>query len=300
MWLCNRSAEISDFFDTLFLSQFVTFPTRENSILISYYRINRIFPMCPLMLPCQTRITIRDFKNADNDKIVHALTSIDWWSVFDSYVDIDDVYSRFIAILHEIIDRHVPLEQFERHSSKPSKSPLFRKVTKELEFHIKRFLTYKVKKMAACKHMKRLYEYINKVKKSPNLHKVLEDSEGIKYTTDSAKAEALADYFASVFEKSPLFTPTLPSLSSTHFELPTVSYRKVLRSLRALKPSLSPTADGVPQFFFKQFSEYLAVPVTHVLNMSLMLGQVPKIWKTLMSHPYLKQGTHASFPTSGR
>ncbi|KAK6035884.1 hypothetical protein COOONC_26611, partial [Cooperia oncophora] len=161
----------------------------------------------------------RDFKNADNDKIVHALTSIDWWSVFNSYVDIDDVYSRFIAILHEIIDRHVPLEQFERHSSsrypkhvlnlfnnvigffhtlvEPSKSPLFRKVTKELEFHIKRFLTYKVKKMAACKHMKRLYEYINKVKKSPNLHKVLEDSEGIKYTTDSAKAEALADYFAS-------------------------------------------------------------------------------------------------------
>ncbi|KAK6034398.1 hypothetical protein COOONC_28090 [Cooperia oncophora] len=185
-------------------------------------------------------------------------------------IEIDDVYFRSLPSF-----KTSSMAMYPSSSRDTPPESVVRKVSKEPKFYMKRFLAYKVKKMAARNHMIRLYE---------NINKVLEDSEGIKYTTDSAKAEALADYFASVFEKSPLF-PTLPSLSSTHIELPTVSYRKVLRSLSAVKPSLSPTANG-----------YFAVPVTHVRNISLILGQVPKIWKTLMSHPYLKQAMHALFP----
>ncbi|KAK6061116.1 hypothetical protein COOONC_01217 [Cooperia oncophora] len=96
-------------------------------------------------------------------------------------------------------------------------------VSRKLDFHLKRFLAHKVRNMAQSNHMKKLYEFIKKVKSTSHVSHILVDSDGRKYSTDASKAEAIADYFASVFGKASSGIQSLPSVSNECFEMPIVS-----------------------------------------------------------------------------
>ncbi|KAK6013873.1 hypothetical protein OSTOST_20786, partial [Ostertagia ostertagi] len=223
-------------FENLSLNQHVNFPTRENRILdliladapcisdvashapLSTSDHNIIsFRVSSLWLKSES-ILYRDFKGADKEKIKHELGNLDWMQILNNYVDIDDVYCRFAAIIRDIIDRYVPQRKLEKNASarypkhivnlfeqrdrlfqqlpQPSTSPYFLEISKNLDHHVKRFLAYKTRKLAKDDHMKKLFDYIKKVKASSSAHQILEDSEGKKYSTDLEKAEALANYFA--------------------------------------------------------------------------------------------------------
>ncbi|KAK6045095.1 hypothetical protein COOONC_17400, partial [Cooperia oncophora] len=189
-------------FESLSLEQLVTFPTRGNKILDIILAdgnfISDISARAPFgssdhdmisfnISECgfQNKLTrFIDFLHADKGKIRQALSDIDWLEVLNFYADADDAYNRFASVIHNIISRHVPIKYFEKcassrypkhivnlfeqrerlfHSFKrPSMNPLFIEVSRKLDFHLKRFLAYKVRKMAQSNHMKKLYEFIKK------------------------------------------------------------------------------------------------------------------------------------------
>ena len=65
----------------------------------------------------------------------------------------------------------------------------------------------------------------------------------------------------------------------------------VLKYLKRLKDSTSLTSENIPQVFFKLFSEHLAEPLSHIYNLSLYLGEVPKLWKISFVIPIPKSNT---------
>ncbi|KAK6044708.1 endonuclease/exonuclease/phosphatase family protein, partial [Cooperia oncophora] len=323
-------------FESLSLEQLVTFPTRGNKILDIILAdgnfISDISARAPFgssdhdmisfnISECgfQNKLTrFIDFLHADKGKIRQALSDIDWLEVLNFYADADDAYNRFASVIHNIISRHVPIKYFEKCASSrypkhivnlfeqrerlfhsfngPSMNPLFIEVSRKLDFHLKRFLAYKVRKMAQSNHMKKLYEFIKKVKSTSHVSHILVDSDGRKYSTDASKAEAIADYFASVFGKASSGIQSLPSVSNECFEMPIVSPHVVLKHLRSLKRSMSPTADGIPQVFYKEFSDYLAIPLAHILNICLLLGEVPSVWKNSFVTPLPKTYKYLTDP----
>ena len=64
------------------------------------------------------------------------------------------------------------------------------------------------------------------------------------------------------------------SLSSIHF-----APFEIKQVLKHLKPSLSEPYDGIPQVVYKECADVLCVPLAHIFNISMILGEVPQLWK---------------------
>ncbi|KAK6046091.1 hypothetical protein COOONC_16403, partial [Cooperia oncophora] len=314
-------------FDALSLHQFVDFPTRQERILDIVLSpldsITQIHPLPPLSSSDhnivvfslahkqqkEATIMLRDFHHMDKDAVANHLRSINWMSVFSNYVSMDDIYARFCNVIHNAIESYVPVKHitvqkrdYPRHimnlikqrerifnsSLNPTKSVDFFEVSRKLDYHLKRFLAYKVKKLAERGNLKYLAAYAKTfLKQGPVMH-ILEGLNGEKYITDEDKSEALADYFESVFVPDSGDYPSLPPITNKCFEFPIVTPQTVCKLLRSLRPGFSLTSDGLPQFFFKVFAEELSEPLTHMYNISLLLGQVPSIWKHAIITPIPK------------
>ncbi|KAK6014919.1 hypothetical protein OSTOST_19688 [Ostertagia ostertagi] len=175
-------------FENLSLQQWVTFPTREDRtldlILSNEHCIANPTPHAPLSTSDHNIVSFRistfrfdtelvsyrDFKCANKEKIEQILSNFDWMRYFDNYLDIDEVYGRFTAVLLDIINRYIPLRQYVKHSSgrypthirnlfeqrerlfqqlfQPSQNALFLDISKKLDFHVKRFLAFRMRKLA--------------------------------------------------------------------------------------------------------------------------------------------------------
>lgn len=99
--------------------------------------------------------------------------------------------------------------------------------------------------------------------------------------TDVQKAEVLAKYFSSVFiSDSATCTPTIDGCYSTNVLSEIVlETSEVLRIMKALKGSNSVSFDGIPQIVYKRCALSLHKPLTMILNSSLLLSEVPEMWK---------------------
>ncbi|EYC38446.1 hypothetical protein Y032_0715g1767 [Ancylostoma ceylanicum] len=109
------------------------------------------------------------------------------------------------------------------------------------------------------------------------------DGTGQILACDSEKADALGDYFSSVFS-----THTSPSaenvcsslfLSTTFDRIVPVDHLEVLKHLKALKPSCSATIDGIPQIIYKKCADVLTKPLVMMFDTSLLFGEIPAAWK---------------------
>ena len=63
------------------------------------------------------------------------------------------------------------------------------------------------------------------------------------------------------------------------FEIKTVSENEVLRILKALKPKKSYGLDGISSEILKLGAETLKVPLTYIINSSILTGKFPSKWK---------------------
>lgn len=50
---------------------------------------------------------IHDFKLVDSVSIKRVLSHLDWRSLFQNYLDVDDLYQPFCGIMHDLIRRFV-------------------------------------------------------------------------------------------------------------------------------------------------------------------------------------------------
>ncbi|KAK6057376.1 hypothetical protein COOONC_05105, partial [Cooperia oncophora] len=242
---------------------------------------------------CTSKIRFRNFRACNKIAISQRLLSINWLDLFNGYDDVSDVYNRFCCVIERVIDEFVPISEKNvdmptypphilnlieqktrlfRTLNDPMNTPAYLDICKKLDKHIKRYLDNKVKRLNAQK------------KFSP----ILLNEEGFKCIENCDKAEALANYFSSVFRDDGnisdvvcnWFPDTMPDFI--------IEPHTVAKHLRALKPSLSSTSDKIPQYFFKSFALELSVPLAHIFNISLMLGQVPDLWKTALVTPLPK------------
>lgn len=103
-----------------------------------------------------------------------------------------------------------------------------------------------------------------------------------KSTTDNEKAQALANFFHTVFSKccnsdeslldSESFIRTGRTLTGMYFYPDGIA--KVLKSM---KPSITEPHDGIPSLVFRKCAKFLSKPLTHIFNISLILGEVPNV-----------------------
>lgn len=112
-------------------------------------------------------------------------------------------------------------------------------------------------------------------------------------STDCDKAEVLNNHFANVF-----------TIEEDNEELPTPKQRteidptpdlvitrdKVLKELKALKPNKSPGLDNQHPRVLSEVAEEICDPVTHIANLSLHEGKLPKQWKEAVVIPIFKKG----------
>ena len=78
--------------------------------------------------------------------------------------------------------------------------------------------------------------------------------------------------------------------SKLKFSLKTVSEKDVLKILQALKPKKSSGKDGITSEIMKIGSKFLVVPLTYMINFSILTGKFPTNWKIAKVVPLHKKG----------
>ena len=322
------AAKFSSAFKALGLVQLVRFPTRGDHILdlvlsnakqVSVAKIHpplnnsdhNVVEFTIAAVPSSTadKAQFFDYKKANIPKISHLLNSIDWLYLFDNYYDVNDVYLRFVDVLRCVIAENVPkknygakISHYPRHISNlfgqknrlffslpnPLQSAKYLEICKSLDTHLKKFMANRTRRLARSSNIKGIISYLNHKIKYTSSPPVLIDDNGFRYSSDFAKAEALASFFESTFTDQKCTRSILPMLTREKLSIPCIQYESVLKLLKTLKPSFSETADGIPQIFYKMFAESLAWPLTHILNISLLTGQIPLAWKAAVVTPIPK------------
>ncbi|EYC13274.1 hypothetical protein Y032_0044g1073 [Ancylostoma ceylanicum] len=164
----------------------------------------------------------------------------------------------------------------------PLSNLYYKKVCADLNFHIIRFHSNYEKRLAKTTGMKDFFSHVrSKVKNTAPLP-VIENLDQKLCFRDKEKADALGQYFASVFTSSyssEYMTTEADSSDSSAFPYIIVTPKDVFYYLRKLKPSASSSIDGIPQIFYKHCAETLSKPLSIMFNISLLFGEIPQAWK---------------------
>ncbi|EYC11317.1 hypothetical protein Y032_0051g2139 [Ancylostoma ceylanicum] len=314
------STALADFFSEVGFRQFVHQPTHGNNILdvvpsssdkiknvsllpllanadhcIIFFEINDLFN--------ETRVyPTPDFLSVDYSGLNHYFLGIDWFSLFDSYVTVDDLNQRFLRVIYEGLARFgsmkLPtqltlcyptqikslLEQKQRlfnELENPSNC-LYKKVCSDIDHHLKKFLANLEHRLSSRNSMSRLYRYVHRKIKTRATLPCIKDQHKKEYRTDGEKAEALGEYFASVFAPaSPHESYGTVDITSPVFSCNNIFFYpdEVAIILKNLKPSSSELYDGIPQIVYRKCASSLSKPLTHLLNLSMYFGEVPNLWK---------------------
>nr|CDJ87410.1 RNA-directed DNA polymerase (reverse transcriptase) domain containing protein [Haemonchus contortus] len=253
-----------------------------------------------------------NFSSVDYAGLDEYFRNVDWLHLFEHYVSADDAYARFCNVVYRGLAGFVPIkfpkssiiryppqiknllfqkERLFQELDYPLSSPLYKKVCSDVDYHLKKFAASYERRFGRASYerrfgrtasLRRLHLYLrNKLKPKPSLP-ILKDQAGSNLHNDSAKAEALGRYFASVFlDASACDGDVGNSLKHIYRSLPDIYFHPtdVRLVLKNLKPSTSEPFDGIPQIVFKKCCHSLCYPLSFLFNISFLLGQVPCLWK---------------------
>lgn len=126
---------------------------------------------------------------------------------------------------------------------------LYNKVCTDLELHLKKFLAYRVSRLAVDGSLKRLYHHIRTKLSVDRTVPTLVDEDGVRYRTDSDKATALASHFVKSFSSPPQNNVGLQTHVPPRSARADALYfhpEEIASVLRSMKTSLSEPYDGIP------------------------------------------------------
>ena len=128
------------------------------------------------------------------------------------------------------------------------------------------------------------YRYVNNktiVKRGVAL---LQDTVGVTHTNDLSKANALNDYFASVFTTDNGCLPNRDDVNinqpDNNMEAVYLSPEPVRSVIKKLKNKNIAGIDGLPAILFKQLSNALSFLLSMLLNLSMSTSKLPANWKS--------------------
>ncbi|KAK6051163.1 hypothetical protein COOONC_11332 [Cooperia oncophora] len=162
------SAAFLDFFQESGLEQHVLQPTHGSNtldlVLSTSHSIQNVSLLPPLAIP-----TMPPF------------ASTDWLGLFNNYVSMDDIYRRFCKTVYKALTLFVPLKFPQRRPIKyplhirnllaqkerlfrildnPMSCPLYRKVCRDVDYHLKKFVSNLERHLGNQASLKRLHQYV--------------------------------------------------------------------------------------------------------------------------------------------
>lgn len=134
---------------------------------------------------------------------------------------------------------------------------------------------------------RRMYSFVASKKGSGRDLPTLTDLNGIEWVDDGEKAEALNDFYSSVYNKRRVDTE-VENVDDSQRE--SVSVAEVWDVLRKLKNGKSPGVDGIQSELLKLGGRIICEYLARLFQASLRTGKVPLDWKVAIVIPISKGG----------
>ena len=140
---------------------------------------------------------------------------------------------------------------------------------------------------------KRVWSYIKRLRSENFFIPTLRQGDSI-FISEGDKAEALNDYFQSVFTKDngllPAFSPSIPAYINNMRDI-VFSPNGVLKQLASLNPSKSAGPDGISPRFLRDLSAEISSMLTFIFQQGYDAGTLPNHWLTAMVVPVHKKSS---------
>jgi Reverse transcriptase (RNA-dependent DNA polymerase)/Endonuclease-reverse transcriptase len=256
-----------------------------------------------------------NFSNADYLGLNQYLSSINWDQIFYSNTtpDVEFLWTQFKSVLIHAISLFVPLLTQSSSSTKyPSyirkalnkKKTLWRKrisasglaAYKTHALHceklIKKHHAAIERRILKSNSAKSFYKFVNKKLTSSHSVAPIKAATGEILHTDLEKAEALNQYFCSVFKPPNSLPTTKTPVNPLCPVSPDVdlSYLNVLKALLGSKKKTSSGTDGLPSILWSKIAHSVAYPVSIIFNTSYSSSSMPSDWKYSVVTPLYKKG----------
>ncbi|KAK6062083.1 hypothetical protein COOONC_00249 [Cooperia oncophora] len=207
-----------------------------------------------------------DFLKVNYDRLNEYLSNVDWLGLFNNYVSMDDIYWRFCKTIYKALALFVPLKFPQRRPIKyplhirsllaqkerlfwildnPMSCPLFRKVCRDVDHYLKKFVSNLERHLGNQASLKLRSLQVQIQDPLPTLKDL-----GSTILSEPSKAQALGKYFASVFSAPVSSTGVLEygAASSQSGDLHLFPPQRCLYSSeKKLNPSLSEPFDVFPK-----------------------------------------------------
>lgn len=265
-----------------------------------------------------------DYSKANFKDMNNFLYSVNWDKEFTGHQNISELYKHFCSIVLYAISIYVPSvfvasqqQKYPSHITRlckhrdnlfakshlPSVRKLYSEICVSISGKIRRWERNKQKRFLSSKGKKGLYQKIKQLtkSKSSSSHLVYNN---IAYFGNKERADILAKTFASVYSSNktkpvnneffakPCFNENLPNVVFLPYE--------VCKILKKLKASRSMTSDTIPQIVFKKCASSLALPLSHIFNISMLDSVIPDQWKISLVTPIPKPNKLSTDPNSYR
>ena len=250
-----------------------------------------------------------NFKEADFNKLVDLLQSVDWYHVLEP-LDASQAWDKFTCILNEFVQLTIPQQTKRSNKINPYINSKVLKLKRKKQFFWReycisgshydycRFARVRNDLRSLTRSLRSNYEkkLMENVKQNPQLfwkyvrskvkvkHGIssLVDGSGSVATADLEKVEVLNNYFSSVFthenlDSIPVFDDLYHGEPLEKFD---ISTDQVYQRLRELKSNKSPGPDGLHPRILKETANAICVPLTIIFKKSIHTAIIPNDWRT--------------------
>ena len=244
---------------------------------------------------------IRDEKNLNMNSYINDFKQLPLSAVY-ALDDPDDQLSILNQLITESIANHAPLKRtkFTRPPAPWMKDPKITNLQSQRNILRKKaFETQNDDDMQRYRDTRnRLKKSISSVKhdfyktalssKKPKLvwrtiHRILKPN--IRKIT--ATANDLNNYFCNVAEnltgkntEEIAKLPTEDTETEIIFKMKPVTYHDIIKEIKSIRNDCSTGFDTIPAKFVKPVAEFIASPLTHIINNCIEKERFPKLWKT--------------------
>ena len=301
--------------NTFSLINLVTQPTRLNSfldkILVSS-NLTRYYPdaavilpplstadhncilLTPSIPPSTSRLyyTVRDFRKSNLDRFIASLASSDFTEMYLAQ-DLDVKTEIFYDLLGKCVSFIPQSTVIFTPNDKPWITPVLKSLINQRwqAFRSKNFVLYAHLKDKVKREIQRSKEaWASKCSSSPkSLWNMVNETRGTKtravldpavnsFSDSSSAANHINDLFSSVFTTDDLHDPSPTSTSNEDWH-PLLDPYQVYALLQRLPCGKATGSDSIPNRLYKVGAIYLAAPLCHLMNSSILLKYMPYKWK---------------------
>ncbi len=261
--------------------------------------------------------TVPDWGKAEWSAMRQRLDAVDWQDRLGGKTA-EEAWNSFKTEIEDLIKTHVPVRQkraaprppwlttdllrqirlkrrlWSRYKRSPTDENLmaYKQEERRTNKRIRNAKKQVEKKMANTEDKKEFYKYMRgKTKNKAGIGPIKVDGQTL--VEDGDMAEALNDYFASVFQEED--HGPAPQANPRRFRA-TCNWAKfrpslVKEKIRKLKPNSAPGPDGITPRMLQQLVDQVACPLSMIFQKSMGEGVAPLDWKSANVTPIHKKGS---------